>query len=205
MLQACLHKTAKCERAHDRATVSRGAVGGREASACTEVIMERRMQMIVKDSTGNELLAVIDVPEELAEQQYSPVNHALLVVKIGEEYLLGWNRWRQDWEIFGGCKEEGETLRECIIREAEEELGLKNVEYTYLGLMHDKMAPGYFNPEWHEEYGGLYGVTIPEKMLKEIEESRADKEEIERLAFYSQVKGKEKIAEIDEALLRFWK
>ena len=161
--------------------------------------------MIVKDSAGNELLAVIYVPEELAEQQYSPVNHALLVVKIGEEYLLGWNRWRQDWEIFGGCKEEGETLRECIIREAEEELGLKNVEYTYLGLMHDKMAPGYFNPEWHEEYGALYGVTIPEKMLKEIEESRADKEEIERLAFYSQVKGKEKIAEIDEALLRFWK
>ena len=161
--------------------------------------------MIVKDSAGNELLAVIDVPEELAEQQYSPVNHALLVVKIGEEYLLGWNRWRQDWEIFGGCKEEGETLRECIVREAEEELGLKNVEYTYLGLIHDKMAPGYFNPEWHEEYGALYGVTIPEKMLKEIEESRADKEEIERLAFYSQVKGKEKIAEIDEALLRFWK
>ncbi len=36
--------------------------------------------MIVKDSAGNELLAVIDVPEELAEQQYSPVNHALLVV-----------------------------------------------------------------------------------------------------------------------------
>ena len=66
--------------------------------------------MIVKDSAGNELLAVIDVSEELAEQQYSTVTHALLVVKIGEEYLLGWNRWRQDWEIFGGCKEEGETL-----------------------------------------------------------------------------------------------
>ena len=161
--------------------------------------------MIVRDSAGNELLAVIDVSEETAEQQYSPVTHALLVVKIGEEYLLGWNRWREDWEIFGGCKEKGETPRECIMREAEEELGIKDVEYTYLGLMHDKMAPGYFNPEWHEEYGALYGVTIPEKMLKEIEESRADKEEIERLAFYSQVKGKEKIAEIDEALLRFWK
>ena len=71
-------------------------------------------------------------------------------------------------------------------------------------MMHYKMAPGYFNPEWHEEYGALYGVTIPEKMLKEIEESRADKEEIERLAFYSEVKGKEQVAEIDEALLQFW-
>jgi len=161
--------------------------------------------MIVKDSAGNELLAVIDVPEEAAEQQYSPVTHALLVVKIGEEYLLGWNRWRQDWEIFGGCKEEGETLRQCVEREAEEELGLKDVEYTYLGVMYYKMAPGYFNPEWHEEYGALYGVTLQSEMLKEIEAHRTDKEEIERLAFYSEVKGKEKVAEIDEALLRYWK
>lgn len=161
--------------------------------------------MIVRDSAGNELLEVIDVPEEVAEQQYSPVNHALLVVKIGEEYLLGWNKWRQDWEIFGGCKEEGETLRECIKREAEEELGLTGVGYTYLGLMHDKMAPGYFNPEWHEEYGGLYGVTLSESMLQEIENRRMDKEEVEKLAFYSRIKGKEKVAAIDEALLMYWK
>ncbi len=161
--------------------------------------------MIVRDSAGNELLEVLDVPEELAEQQYSPVNHALLVVKIGDEHLLGWNHWRQDWEIFGGCKEEGETLRGCIEREAEEELGLAGVEYTYLGLMHDKMAPGYFNPKWHEEYGGLYGVTLPESMLQEIENRRMDKEEVEKLTFYSQIKGKEKIAAIDEALLTYWR
>ena len=161
--------------------------------------------MIVKDSAGNELLAVIDVPEELAEQQYSPVTHALLVVKIGEEYLLGWNKWRQDWEIFGGCKEEGETLRQCVEREAEEELGVSGAEYTYLGLMHYKMAPGYFNPEWHEEYGALYGVSFRPEMMKEIEAKRTDKEEIEKLTFYSQVKGKEKIAEIDEVLLGYWK
>lgn len=161
--------------------------------------------MIVRDGAGNELLAIIDVPEETAEQRYSPVTHALLVVKIGKEYLLGWNRWRQDWEIFGGCKEEGETLRECIMREAEEELGISGVEYTYLGLMHYKMSPGYFNPEWHEEYGALYGVILSEEMLEEIEANRKDKEEIEKLAFYSQVKGKEKVAEIDEALLQCWK
>ena len=161
--------------------------------------------MIIKDSNGNEILAVLDVPEETEEQQCSPITHALLVVKIGEEYLLGWNKWRQDWEIFGGCKEDGETLRKCVEREAEEELGLSGVEYTYLGLMHYKMAPGYFNPEWHEEYGALYGVTLSEEMLKEIEANRADKEEIEKLALYSRIKGKEKIAEIDEALLGYWK
>lgn len=160
--------------------------------------------MLVKDSRGNELLEVIDVNEEEAMKHYAPVNHALLVVKIVEEYLLGFNKWRQDWEIFGGCMEEGETLRECIIREAKEELGLSNVEFTWLGLMHDKMAPGYFNPEWHEEYGGLYGVTLTKEQLAEFVKSREDKEEIEKLAFYSQIKN-ECVALIDEKLLEFWK
>ena len=160
--------------------------------------------MIVKDSKGNELLEIIQVEEELAEQQYSPVNHSLAVVKVGDDYLLGWNKWRKNWEIFGGCKEEKETIRECIIRECYEELGLENVEYTYLGLMHLKMAPGYFNPEWHEEYGGLYGITIPYDMLEVLEKHRNDKEEVEKLAFYSQIKGKEKIAAIDEKLLEYW-
>lgn len=160
--------------------------------------------MLVKDSRGNELLAVLEVSEEEAMAKYAPVNHALVVVKIGDEYLMGWNKWRQDWEIFGGCMEEGETLRDCIVREAKEELGLQGVEFTWLGLMYDNMAPGYFNPEWHEEYGGLYGVTLPEKSLVDIERFRKDKEEIEKLAFYSQIKG-ECIAPIDEKLLEFWK
>ena len=33
--------------------------------------------MIVKDAKGNELLDVIDVPEEQAEKMYKPVNHCL--------------------------------------------------------------------------------------------------------------------------------
>lgn len=160
--------------------------------------------MIVRDSKGNELFEIIQVEEELAAQQYRPVNHSLAVVKVGNDYLLGWNKWRKNWEIFGGCKEEKETIRECIIRECYEELGLENVEYTYLGLMHFKMAPGYFNPEWHEEYGGLYGITIPYEMLEVLEKYRTDKEEVEKLALYSQIKGKEKIATIDEKLLEYW-
>lgn len=161
--------------------------------------------MIIKDERGNELLEIIDVDENRAEQMYSPVNHALVVVKVGEDYLMGWNRWRKDWEIFGGCKEEGETLRECIERESYEELGLSGVEYTYLGLMKFNMAPGYFNPEWHVEYGGLYGITLPMEMLEAIKQHRQDKEEIEKLAFYKEIPAEDKIAAIDEKLLEYWK
>lgn len=160
--------------------------------------------MIIKDAKGNELLEIIQVEEARALDLYHPITHALVVVKIGDDYLLGWNKWRKDWEIFGGCMEEGESLRECIEREAFEEIGLKDVEYTFLGLMHFKMAPGYFNPEWHEEYGGLYGITLPIEAMERIEKYRTDKEEVEQLAFYREVKGKEVIATIDEILLNYW-
>ena len=160
--------------------------------------------MIVADARGNELLEIINISEENADKEYEPINHCLIVVKIGNDYLMGWNKWRKDWEIFGGCREDNETLCECIVRECEEELGLKNLDFEYLGLMYYKMAPGYFNPEWHYEYGGLYGITLPEEYLQIIENYRTDKEEVERLAFYSEIKGKEEMAPIDEKLLEYW-
>jgi len=161
--------------------------------------------MIVVDNRGNEFLDFIPVDETNAEGQYEPITHCLAVVKIEDEYLMGWNKWRQEWEIFGGCREDNETLKECIIRECHEEIGLSDVEYKYLGLMYLKMAPGYFNPDWHYEYGGLYGVTLPKRYLEIIEKYRTDKEEVEKLAFYKNIKGKEKIAVIDEKLLEYWK
>ena len=167
--------------------------------------LAEKTKMIVVDGKGNELLDIINVNETDAVEKYEPINHCLVVVKIGDDYLMGWNNWRKDWEIFGGCREKNETLRECITRECKEELGLDNIDFKYLGLMYYRMAPGYFNPEWHEEYGGLYGITLPKEYLPMIEEYRNDKEEIEKLAFYSHIKGKEEIAVIDEKLLGYWK
>lgn len=122
--------------------------------------------MIIKDDRENELLEIISVEEEIADTEYAPINHCLAVVKASSDYLLGWNRYRQNWEIFGECREQNETLTECINRECNEELGLKNMEY--------------------------------------INKHRTDKEEVVKLAFYSDLKGKEKIAPIDEKLLEYW-
>ncbi len=160
--------------------------------------------MLVKDARGNELLEVIRVEEEQAMKLYQPVTHALVVVKVEDDYLLGWNHWRKNWETFGGCMDAGESLRECITRESFEELGLKDVEYTWLGLMHFKLVPDYFSPEHREEYGGLYGVTISAEKLAESKQYREDKEEIEKFAFYSEIEDREKIVAVDEKLLEFW-
>ena len=56
--------------------------------------------------------------------------------------------------------EEGEGLRECITRECEEELGITGIEFEYLGTVHYYMPPNYWVKDWHEEYGGLYGITL---------------------------------------------
>lgn len=48
--------------------------------------------MIVKDSKGNELLEIIRVNEDEADEQYKPISHCLAVVKVGDDYLMGWNK-----------------------------------------------------------------------------------------------------------------
>lgn len=160
--------------------------------------------MIVKDSRGNELLEMIDIAEDEADKKYAPINHALAVVKVGDDYIMGYNHWRKDWEIFGGCREQNESIRACIIRECREELGIYREDYTYLGLMKYYMAPGYFNPDWHIEYGGLYGITLPGEAIEEIYRHRSDKREIERLEYYRNINKGEVISEIDKRLLRYW-
>ncbi|WP_167956333.1 hypothetical protein [Anaerosporobacter faecicola] len=55
--------------------------------------------MIIKDLKGNELLDIIQIDENRISDKYTPLTHALVVVKIGEEYLMGGNHFRKDWEI----------------------------------------------------------------------------------------------------------
>ena len=80
--------------------------------------------MLAIDRFGNKLLEFNRITKEGAALQFSPITVCLLIVKIGKDYLMGFNHWRKCWEIFGGCPEEGETLRETILREAKEELGI---------------------------------------------------------------------------------
>ena len=158
-----------------------------------------KTEPICRDADGNELIAL----EPLTEVELSGhplLTHCLAVVKVGNDYLLGWNKWRRRYEIFGGCVEKGESPRGCIIRECREELGLEGGELRYLGAMKLFLVPDYVSKTERIEYGGLYAVTLPDMgVLHGI----GDKEEIARLAFYSEIKGKEPVAPIDEALLAF--
>ncbi|MCM1283147.1 MAG: NUDIX hydrolase [Muribaculaceae bacterium] len=161
--------------------------------------------MIFKAENGAAIIERINVSENEAIEKFANLNHALVIVKIEGDYLLGWHKWRSDWETFGGRMEAGESLRECIVRECEEELGIRNVNFEYLGIVHYDMPPDYWVKDWHEEYGGLYGITLDREAVQTIEEKRQDKEEIGEIRFYSELKArKENIDEINEKLLEFY-
>ena len=57
---------------------------------------------ICKDQDGNLLISVDDMNEDILSSD-SLFTHCLVVVKVGDEYLLGRNKWRNRFEIFGGC------------------------------------------------------------------------------------------------------
>ena len=158
---------------------------------------------ICKDQDGNILISVENIDEE--KLSVDPLfTHCLAVVKLGNEYLLGRNKWRNRYEVFGGCVEKGETARECIVRECSEELGFVFSDITYLGAMRFLLKPDYFSQNERIELGGLYGIALPDKSIDDLYGMIKDKDEITGLALYSQVKDKEPIALIDEKLLEYY-
>ena len=159
--------------------------------------------MLAIDQSGNKLLEFVKISEEDAALQFSPITVCLIVVKIGKDYLMGFNHWRKDWEIFGGCPEKGETMREAMIRETKEELGIDCIP-EWLGLAHFEMQPDYFSNVIREEYGAIFGVSLGEEYLEKIEKLRIDREEIEKIALLGEISSDEEIREIDRKLTEFY-
>ena len=159
--------------------------------------------MLAIDQSGNKLLEFIKITEEDAVLQISPITVCLLVVKIGNDYLMGFNHWRKGWEIFGGCPEEGETMRETMVREAKEELGIDCIP-EWLGLAHFEMQPDYFSNVVREEYGAIFGVSLGNEYLEQIEKMRIDREEIEKISLLGEISSGEEIRELDRKLTEFY-
>ena len=160
-------------------------------------------KMLAIDKSGNKLLDFIETNEYDAAKNYSPITVCLLVVKIGEDYLMGFNHWRKCWEIFGGCLEKGETLREAMIREAKEELGI-DCDPKWLGLAHFEIQPDYFSNVLREEYGAIYGITLDKEYLDKIEKLRIDREEIEKINLIKDIPSNEEIRELDRKLTEYY-
>ena len=97
--------------------------------------------MIIKNKCGYELLEYIPCNEQEIIN-YENVTGAGIVVKVNDEFLIGFNNWRKQWEIPAGGIEKGESARQAAIRELLEETHQKVENMEFKGLFKKKRPNG---------------------------------------------------------------
>jgi len=136
---------------------------------------------------------------EIAEDEINvqkldfPLTHALVVARNVEGFLLIFNNWKRHWEVAGGILEDGESLRECALRELLEETNQIPRKVKFRGLMKFHLRNG------KTEYGGLFCAYIDE-----VRPFRSN-EEAGKLVFWDRKTDIGYIDEIDRELLNYYR
>lgn len=76
--------------------------------------------------TGNE-------DEIISNPAYIPTT-AFVIVESEKGYMLLYNKYRSKWELTGGCMEQDESPKECVIRECKEESNQNISDLKFVGL-----------------------------------------------------------------------
>lgn len=89
--------------------------------------------MLAKNKSGWILEDYLYIDETEIEK-YENVTGAFAILFVEEKVLLGYNIWRNQWELPAGGIEIGETAREAAIRELKEETHQENHNLRFSGL-----------------------------------------------------------------------
>ena len=111
--------------------------------------------MLAKNKSGWCLLEYLPIKEEEIES-YNNVTGAFAIICIQGKYLIGYNRYRKQWEFPAGGIESGETPRQAAERELWEETHQRNNELEF--WKHDQYTRRYNDVNlslggWKEVYG----------------------------------------------------
>ncbi|WP_224753517.1 NUDIX domain-containing protein [Paenibacillus terricola] len=150
------------------------------------------------DEKGNIFLAFTEMEENQLDvtELDAPLTHALIVVKCQGKYLFMHNKWRNSWELPGGIIEDGETARECVVRELLEETNQQLQALTFKGLMKFRLQPSFHGPE-RTEYGALFSGQLDQ--LHDFVEN----DEASAIILWDGSSDIGHIAEIDKKLIEF--
>lgn len=89
--------------------------------------------MITRQNNGFEFVKFLSI-RETEINQYNPLAGSFAIVECEGNYLLCYNRSRQQWELPAGKREDGETPMECAKRELYEETGQLVIDMEFKGL-----------------------------------------------------------------------
>ena len=155
---------------------------------------------IAADKIGNQLLKLIQGNEDelIANESHRPFTGSLVIIKSPKGFMLLKNKYRQTWEIAGGAIDQGETARECAVRECFEESGyeIKMSDLRFVGLLKCFLTSGYVAKGI--DYSALYCADI--QNIKEFHEN----EEMSDLCWYNLGEPIEDVNEIDIKLLEYY-
>lgn len=88
----------------------------------------------IENNVNYQFLEFIELNENEL-MKIKPLAGSFVVVKNGDRYLLCFNKYRNQWELPAGKREEGETSRECAIRELYEETAQIIEQLEFKGIM----------------------------------------------------------------------
>lgn len=125
----------------------------------------------IHDRAGNALVDFRLVAEEelarLGERVAVPAS--LVVVTHADAVLMMFDSWRKQWELPGGMREPGETMRQAAIRELWEETGIHTVDLTFAAAAEFELT----NPE-RRELLAVYRVQLQEAPQLTVNEEALD-------------------------------
>ena len=89
--------------------------------------------MLAKNKTGWIVLEYLKIKEDEIFD-FENVTGAFAIVNVNGKYLIGYNRWRKQWEFPAGGIEKGETAKKAAMRELYEETHQTVSDMEFRGL-----------------------------------------------------------------------
>ncbi|MBT2637953.1 NUDIX hydrolase [Bacillus sp. ISL-39] len=122
--------------------------------------------MVTKQNNGFKLKEILEI-KEMDMWQYQPLAGSYAIIKVKGRYLIGYNSFRQQWEVPAGKREKGETPLDCARRELLEETGQSVVDLKFVGLAWVKNllnGAEKFNPLYYSTTDSLRPFQQNEEM-----------------------------------------
>lgn len=110
--------------------------------------------MITSQNNGFEFVKFLSI-SETEINHYHPLAGSFAIVECEGNYLLCYNKWRNQWELPAGKREESETPIECAKRELYEETGQLVIDMEFKGL-----AVVRNSTTGHLKFNPIYTSTI---------------------------------------------